>query len=173
MKDVLASLEQGMLHRNYEDWPIALALLQLVLMTVESIQYHAAKLPYHQSHNNSAEPPRPPHLAPTNHINAVDEAVSTLLAFYATCYAGCHARLWPDWQGETKTLEAHQCLSPEDTFVHRVRAASQRAEAEGYLAQKAGGKGGNGGGRDGDGYYGGMEGCFDRLVARALMLGRT
>lgn len=171
MKNVLASLEQLLLNRDCEDWPVALALLLLLLMTVESIQYHAAKLPYHHhldnpdhtnhldNHNHSAQPNRPNPPTSTD-----DEAVTTLLTFYAACYAGCHARLRPDWEGEPHTLRPHQRASPEDTFVQRVRTASQRARAEGYLARKAGADDGDG---DGDGR--GMEYFFDRLVARALV----
>jgi hypothetical protein len=148
MQDVLASLEHLLLGRDCDDWPISLAVLITVLMTVESIHYHAAKLPYH----NLINPRRPV----DENVNVDDEGVRTLLAFYSACFSGCHVRLGPEWEGD-----AVRAGSPEDVFVESVREGVRSACCDGYLEQKAGGK------REGDdiGFF------FDRLVSRLLLLG--
>tara|TARA_R110002003_G_scaffold97_18_gene7894 strand:- start:11492 stop:12346 length:855 start_codon:yes stop_codon:yes gene_type:complete len=152
MKEVLSSLEQLLLNRECEDWPTTLAILITVLMTVESIQYHAAKLPYHHSY----DAPRSSHSEDNHHLD--EDGVKTLLAFYGACFSGCHARLRPDWEGEA-TL-SRRASSPDDVFIESVREAIRKATSVGYLSRKVTEK------RQGDdmGYF------FDRLVARLLLL---
>ncbi|EAT88864.2 hypothetical protein SNOG_03659 [Parastagonospora nodorum SN15] len=151
MKEVLSSLEQLLLNRDCEDWPMTLAVIITVLMTIESIHYHAAKLPYH----SSLDGPRPLTLDEGAGIN--EEGVKTLLAFYTACFAGCHARLRPDWEGESMTSQS--ASSPDDVFVQSVRKSIGRASVDGYLSRKATQA------RQGDD----MEFFFDRLVARLLL----
>jgi hypothetical protein len=152
MKEVLSSLEQLLLNRDSDDWPMSLAVLIVVLMTVESIHYHAAKVPYH----SSFDVPKSASLEEGHDVN--DESVKTLLAFYAACFAGCHARLRPDWDGEA-TLP-HRASSPEDIFVESVRESIKKASDAAYLSRKATEP------RQGDD----MSYFFDRLVARLLLL---
>ncbi|KAH4818991.1 hypothetical protein HBH61_037760 [Parastagonospora nodorum] len=151
MKEVLSSLEQLLLNRDCEDWPMTLAVITTILMTIESIHYHAAKLPYH----SSLDGPRPLTLDEGAGIN--EEGVKTLLAFYTACFAGCHARLRPDWEGESITSQS--ASSPDDVFVQSVRKSIGRASVDGYLSRKATQA------RQGDD----MEFFFDRLVARLLL----
>ncbi|ORY11230.1 hypothetical protein BCR34DRAFT_484517 [Clohesyomyces aquaticus] len=170
MKDVLSGLEQLLLNRECGDWPIALALLIVVLMIIESIQYHAAKLPYHNIYDHSTT--TPPNLATSpkteEHERKVDEqGIKSLFAFYSACFSGCHARLRPDWEGEAGSADpgAGQKdqaggLSCEDKFVESVREEIKKASAVGYLGGKA-----NGEREEGD-----MGFFFDRLVARLLVL---
>lgn len=154
MKSVLSSLEQLLLNRECEDWALSLAVLIVILMTIESIQYHAAKLPYHNIFDDKPLP------TPEDAPAALDEeATKKLLTFYSACFAGCHARLRPDWEGEAAT--APRGSRPEDVFVESVRESMKRASAAGYLAQKVGEKRGG----EGD-----MEFFFDRLVARMLVM---
>ncbi|CAO2648909.1 Nn.00g098580.m01.CDS01 [Neocucurbitaria sp. VM-36] len=154
MKDVLSSLEQLLLNRECAEWPMALAVLITVLMTVESIHYHAAKLPYHYDFNNTRTS------NPEEDLKVDDEGVRTLLAFYSACFSGCHARLRPDWEGEVVRPQRVGRTCPEDTFVENVREAIKKASGAGYLARKASEK------REGDdmGFF------FDRLAARLLLL---
>jgi hypothetical protein len=152
MKEVLSSLEQLLLNRDCEDWPMALALLITVLMTIESIHYHAAKLPYH----NSFDTPRSS--VSIDDLNVDDEGVTALLAFYTACFSGCQARLRPDWEGEASRPQ--KTSRPEDIFVESVRECVKNANGVGYLSRKATEK------RQGDD----MEYFFDRLVARLLLL---
>lgn len=164
MKDVLSSLEQLLLNRDCDEWPVVLAILITVLMTVESIHYHAAKLPYHHKYDDDAAP-RPTSLEEDRRID--DEGVKALLAFYSACFSGCHARLRPDWEGEAMPLSSSsqpsssgKTWSAEDMFVEGVRGAIRNASGAGYLVGKVGEK------RQGDdmGFF------FDRLVARLLLL---
>ncbi|KAF2832095.1 hypothetical protein CC86DRAFT_365991 [Ophiobolus disseminans] len=152
MKEVLSSLEQLLLNRDCDDWPMTLAIMITVLMTIESIHYHGAKLPYHDSFD-----------IPRNSTSDVnhgidDEGVKPLLAFYTACFSGCHARLRPEWEGEA--MSAQHNSSPLDTFVENVRGSIRKASEVGYLSRKATAM------RQGEdmGYF------FDRLVARLLLL---
>jgi hypothetical protein len=151
MREVLSSLEQLLLNRDSEDWPMALSVMIILLMTIESIHYHAAKLPYH----NSFDKPRTPD--GDDRRGADEESVKALLTFYSTCFSGCHARLKPDWEGDATSSQGN--LSPENTFVESVRESIKNASADGYLSRKATEP------RQGDdmGYF------FDRLVARLLL----
>ncbi|KAH8723309.1 hypothetical protein GQ44DRAFT_317133 [Phaeosphaeriaceae sp. PMI808] len=156
MKEVLSSLELLLLNRECDDWPMALAVLITVLMTVESIHYHAAKLPYHNSFDS-------PEFSTSDENHGIDEeGVNTLLAFYSSCFAGCHARLRPDWEGETKAMSPTQrnSLSPDNLFIESVRGSIKRASDGGIISCKATEK------RKGDD----MEFFFDRLVARLLLM---
>jgi len=151
MREVLSSLEQLLLNRDSDDWPIALAIMITLLMTIESIHYHAAKLPYHNSFDK-------PKTADADERHGADEeSVRALLAFYAACFSGCHARLKPEWEGEATSSRGN--LSPEDTFVESVRDSIKKASGNGYLSRKATET------REDDdmGYF------FDRLVARLLL----
>jgi hypothetical protein len=152
MKDVLTSLEQLLLNKDCDEWPIALAVLTTVLMTVESIHYHAAKLPYHNRYNATRSP------STEEDVEIDDHGVKSLLEFYRACFSGCHARLRPDWEGES--MQSHQTGTPEDAFIQNLREAIKKAETSNYLAKKAKEKR-----QDEDmGYF------FDRLVARLFTM---
>ena len=152
LKDVLTSLEQLLLNKNCNEWPITLAVLITVLMTVESIHYHAAKLPYHTRYDTSR-------LSTTeDNVEVDDHGIKELLEFYIACFSGCHARLRPDWEGES--MQSHQTGTPEDVFIQGLREAIKREDTSSYLIKKAKEK------RQGAdmGYF------FDRLVARLFTL---
>jgi hypothetical protein len=148
MKELLSSLEVLFVKRDSREWPVSLATLLVVLMTVESIQYHAAKIPYHDSYGTSVS-----HTKQENDNIMDDEGVKSLLNFYSACFPGCHARLSADWHGEGEFG-----ITPEDKFVQSVRDAIKTATP--YLESKATAE------RIGDdmGFF------FDRLAARLLVL---
>jgi hypothetical protein len=152
MKDVLTSLEQFLLNKNCDDWSIALAVLTTVLMTVESIHYHAAKLPYHSRYDTARS-------STTEEDAEVDDhGVKEILDLYIACFSGCHARLRPDWEGES--MQSYNADTPEDVFIQSLRAAIKKADTSNYLVKKAREK---------------RQGCdmgyfFDRLVARLFTL---
>ena len=152
MREVLSSLEHILLRREIHEWPVAVATLIVVLMTIESIQYHAAKLPYHHCHDS---PMARSHSKQERDFTADDDGVRQLLEFYSACFSGCHARLSPDWKGDPEAGS----LPPEDKFIESVREAVRSASPE-YLAGKAAEER-----TDED-----MSYFFDRLVARFLVL---
>jgi hypothetical protein len=154
MKEVLTSLEKLLLNKDPEEWPIALAVLITVLMTVESIHYHAAKLPYHDRYDTARS------TKPKEEAQVDDQGVKELLSFYGACFLGCHARLRPEWEGESMQTRTSDAVSPEDTFVESLRGTIKQANSAGYLVKKVNEQ------RQGDdmGYF------FDRLVARLLLL---
>ena len=153
MKEVLLTLERILSSRDGEHWPLALATLIVVLMTVESIQYHAAKLPYHDAYDS--------HHLPNNidSFESDDGAITTVLAFYKTCFSACHTRLQPEWEGELDTATSRS--SPSDRFVKSVREAIKNANSEDYLERKVCEKRMN---EEDMGFF------FDRLIARLLLL---
>ncbi|KAF2255398.1 hypothetical protein BU26DRAFT_155323 [Trematosphaeria pertusa] len=159
MKEVLLSLEQLVLNRECHEWPFALATLIVVLMTVESIQYHAAKRPYHDVYGSGVSRSK---LEQDSQVD--DEGVESLLKFYSACYPGCHARLNPEWQGESSSHSSSlnaSTMNPEDRFVENVREAAKRASPGGYLDRKA---------SEEKRVDEDMGFFFDRLVARLLVM---
>ena len=155
LKDVLSSLEQLLLKRDCDEWPVVLAIIITILMTVESIHYHAAKLPYHHNYSTA------PRTSLDEDRRVDDEGVKALLAFYTACFPGCHSRLRPDWEGDvTRSQQPGSSCSAEEAFIMGVRGAVRNANTTGYLAGKASEK------RQGDD----MSFFFDRLVARLLFL---
>lgn len=150
MRTVLSDLERLLFTRNEDDWPVALATLMVVLMTVESIHYHAAKLPYHDaSRPENAD----------GGFEADDGAVDTLLASYKACFSACHTRLQPHWQGDLSTAAGKR--DPADLFVGSVREAVGKEGVESYLAGKVQERFVD---EEDMGFF------FDRLVARLLLL---
>ncbi|KAL5384819.1 hypothetical protein PMIN02_009123 [Paraphaeosphaeria minitans] len=175
MREVLLGLEQLLLGRAEREWPLAVATLATLCMTVESVQYHAAKLPYHQAHAQAhdsssssaaaaAAAAAPPDGASEHDFQGDEDAVRQLREFYRRCFAGCHARLSPDWRGDLEAGPRRDAkkmeLPPEDRFVENMRAAV-RSAGPGYLAATAGAE------RRGEEDMGWF---FDRLVAGLLVL---
>ncbi|CAI6341832.1 unnamed protein product [Periconia digitata] len=157
MKEVLLSLEQLLVHRDPKEWPIALATLIVVLITVESIQYHAAKLPYHYSYDSLTS------RSQLESESRVDDegAVKSLLGFYAVCFSSCHTKLHERWDAGRTMGDAGHGATPGDKFIESVREAIRKAASEDdYLVRKAGAQ------RAGDD----MRYFFDRLAARLLVL---
>ena len=158
MREILVSLERLFLRQLVSEWPVALAILIVLLMTIESIQYHSAKLPYHQTSAPASQQDQDQN----RDFTADDDGVRQILEFYAACFGGCHARLRPDWQGDVdSTVNAKKGGVPADKFVEEIRGAVRRAPP-GYLAEKAEAE------REG----GDMGFFFDRLVAKLLIVGR-
>ncbi|KAH6612661.1 hypothetical protein C7974DRAFT_82295 [Boeremia exigua] len=153
MRDVLSSLEVLLLGRNEDDWPTTLAILIVVLMTVESIHYHSAKRPYHEAYDQLDS------VTSSSDTEVNDQAVDKLLKFYGACFSACHTRLRPDWEGELDKAAGR--ASASHTFIKSMRDAVGKTSPGGYLVKKAYQK------RTDDedmGFF------FDRLVARLLLL---
>ncbi|OCL11571.1 hypothetical protein AOQ84DRAFT_185372 [Glonium stellatum] len=122
MRDVLARLERLALSRQCAQWPVIVSSLAVLLMTVESIQYHAAKVGYHASSFDA----QPAHqLIERAKCQALDEqGVDALLGFYRACYGGCHARLSEDGADEAESIGGG---GPGVKFVDALRAAIKGA----------------------------------------------
>lgn len=152
MKEVLSTLERILFSRNGDHWPIALATLIVVFMTIESIQYHAAKLPYHDAYDSNRAETTP------GSFEADDSAVNTILASYKACFEACHTRLRPEWKGDLATTGPG---TSTDQFVKSVREAIAKDGVEGYLQGKVDEKRFD---EEDMGFF------FDRLVAKLLLL---
>jgi len=161
MREVLLSLEQLFLNRECYQYPVALATLLVVLMTIESIQYHATKLPYHDSQETAMQRSVSKQ---ARHFRGDDDGIHSLLAFYIACYPGCHAKLSPEWRDTPNLVMRTRVLRTEemilgDKFVENVRGAIKNATIS-YLEERATAV------REGEdmGFF------FDRLAARLLVL---
>lgn len=153
MKEVLSSLEILLVARDCDDWPAILATLLVVLMAVESIQYHSAKKPYHDSN-------APPEAEAQDSKDLFEASAKTLLAFYMACFGGCHVRLKPDWEGEQEPGHGGLAASAEEIFISCIRKAMRLAAGGGYLSNKVND-------RKWDGQD--MNFFFDRLIAHLLI----
>lgn len=128
MRDVLARLERLALSRQCSHWPVVISSLAVLLMTVESIQYHAAKVSYHASYD--AQPAQ--QQLERAKCQALDEqGVDALLGFYRACYGGCHARLGEDGGDEVEGIGVR---GPEGRFVEALRGTIRNAEP--YLKER-------------------------------------
>lgn len=152
MKEVLSSLELLLLGRDCDDWPTVLATLLVVLMTIESVQYHSAKRPYHGS-TKSLTPKELYH-----RLESIDEeAVKVLMSFYMACFGGCHTRLH---MGNDNEPAHGSTLSPGDIFISSIQGSIRRAqEGMNYVGKKL---------QDQTWYEKDMSFFFDRLIARLL-----
>jgi hypothetical protein len=153
MKEVLSTLERILLSRNGDHWPVALATLIVVLMTIESIHYHAVKLPYHSTYDGDDQPNT------IDRFDAGDSAVDTILSLYKGCFSACHTRLQPNWQGDLNIKTPRS--APGDHFIKSVREAIAKDDVESYLEGKASEQRFD---EEDMGFF------FDRLVARLLLL---
>jgi hypothetical protein len=154
-KEVLFGLEILLRDPNGdgENGPIALALMMVVLMAIESTQYHAARLPYHNSYDI-------PKVSPSSSDDEVDDtSAQALLAAYSACFSSYHNRLELRLQGVNLPLESVP-TSPVAAFEQNVQVLTRKTNNAGYLSRKATEK------RMGDD----MEYFFDRLVAQILLL---
>lgn len=174
MTDILSRVEKVCLSRNCGEWETVLAVFLLLMMTVESVQYHAAKIAYHASFDlgpgfANLEIGSDGKIASEGATSGIpfkgregreldEKGFETLRNFYRACFGGCHARLNEDWVGGNGSGSA------EDTFVDSIRETMKSARRSGYLERKAVEV--EGGGEGGD-----MRWFFDRLVARLLVLG--
>lgn len=155
MKDILTQLERLSLSRDCKNFEIILSTTALLLMTVESVQYHAAKEPYHAS---LTRPMHPMDFSGRTVPPLDDGAAEKLLHFYRICYSGCHERLQCD---PTYDWDLSDNKSPPERFLDNLRKAL--GEARPYLVKRSHVQLE----RDGD-----MSCFFDRLLAR-LFLGQA
>jgi len=91
MSQVLSALELITVERRCDDWPVVLATFSVVIMTVESIQYHNAKLCFHAKYDGLVGGKESQDRVDARDLH--DQAVERLLEFYQRCYPGCHPRL--------------------------------------------------------------------------------
>ena len=136
MRSVLAQLQTLSLSTDCKNFPIIVATFAVFWMTVESIQYHAARVPYHAHYDmhgdgHSSRPVPPPVPSDTHELEQ-------LLQFYHACMGGCHAKLYSDVAsfGSFAKLSGG---SPEFAKASKVFLTSLHGaliNAKGYLDQK-------------------------------------
>ncbi|KAF2239144.1 hypothetical protein EV356DRAFT_528434 [Viridothelium virens] len=106
LKEILETLEPLSLSSRCSDWFVVLAVNSLLVMAMETIQYHGHRTGFHALHkfppNNPSNPhvfgprlalPSPPP-STTETCQALEsQGVDYLLKFYAACFGSCHSRL--------------------------------------------------------------------------------
>lgn len=170
MKDVLSRLEILSFSRdNCQHFPIILSTFAVLFMTVETIQYHAAKESYHASYDSEAA-----RALDKTHVDANEqEGVENLLNFYNACFGNCHANLHNHNQTTYSKFAAAAARTNvgggeadrERTvaYLQTIKDAVDRARH--YLVRKKdGGILGEGLGK------GDMSVYFDRLLAKLFLL---
>ena len=186
LREILKGLFKISFSRRCEQHPIVVAVFAAVMMIVEGIMHHAARLPYHfeadsssgngdgngngnahtsdlhaAAHDPSASPP--PHVAaaaPAS-LQSGEESAAILLGLYRNCFENCHALLLrcAD-RRQLVTLQKRGAGDVPVRIVHAMGAAVHRAAA--YLE-----------GRSRAGLEEGLRAVssiFDRLVGRLLLL---
>ncbi len=92
MKSVLDGLYHVMLLQNCDRWPLVISTFAVLLMVIETMQYHSAKVGFHAGYDGRIED-SPAHAYPATCRALDEEAVNRLLHLYRICYGDCHARL--------------------------------------------------------------------------------
>lgn len=235
LREALSKLEFICLARRCTDWPPVLAALATLCMAVESVQYHAAKKPYHahfgasSSFDNSSSTAAlndsmflnpnvlvfgPERLPPdtTNGVHSSsssinedeadsdtaslvslthEESANRLIAFYRTCYRGCHCSRLQDFDpASSSSRRARRQQAEQDAvsarFIDGLKGSLrnareylvQRRHAGGSVLKMMGAKMGRGlrdYGRNGDvgsqehGSPVDMSIFFDRLLAKLFL----
>lgn len=235
LREALSKLEFICLARRCTDWPPVLAALATLCMAVESVQYHAAKKPYHahfgasSSFDNSSSTAAlndsmflnpnvlvfgPERLPPdtTNGVHSSsssinedeadsdtaslvslthEESANRLIAFYRTCYRGCHCSRLQDFDpASSSSRRARRQQAEQDAvsarFIDGLKGSLrnareylvQRRHAGGSVLNMMGAKMGRGlrdYGRNGDvgsqehGSPVDMSIFFDRLLAKLFL----
>jgi len=182
MKDCLGRLEAMSLSRQCSVWPVIFATFAVLLMAVETVQYHGAKEGYHAMYDNhdngygggygrqtaSAPVPimRPGRSVADDVVGGTgDEEVDALLSFYKTCYSGCHSKLQDGEEPRCKSMlrgRSDSMMGLDDgsaRFVEKVKSAMK--ESEEYLRRRS---------VEGRAKSGDMSSYFDRLLPKLLLL---
>lgn len=156
MVSILNRVERMSLSQKCEMWPYAIVTFGLLLMAVESIDYHAEKVSFHADLDTArarsqSEPTRcaPCGLQPaldsspstgpprTGRANS-DQACEQLVGFYRRCFPNCHRRLTgpSDTPGRKRSGSAAAAEQQEaqNTLIAELRSALSNAEA--YLMEK-------------------------------------
>jgi hypothetical protein len=167
MKDVLKELEFHCLSRKCDHFPLVISTFAVVFMAVESIQYHAAKDPYHASFSVGS---RPIHTG-GHDFAAFEESkgVDALLNFYKACFSGCHSDrllsvpnlLKENWAGASPATSSSSSSSAGFKFVAVLKHAVEQVKQ--YLVERSAVTVSTRGGAD-------ITDFFDRLLARLFLL---
>jgi hypothetical protein len=90
MREVLTQLEILSPNQDKARFPTVLSTFSILMMTMESLQYHFSKLPYHGHHDTPQQVNDPDHEPATRDLEEIDGA-DILLRFYKA--TACNAQL--------------------------------------------------------------------------------
>ncbi|KAF1815832.1 hypothetical protein P152DRAFT_455546 [Eremomyces bilateralis CBS 781.70] len=165
MDTTLKKMEPHLYSRDCEEWPLVLATFMVLLMTIESIQYHAAKEAYHALFDRiSADPGAPAFSAHTGpHSSKIDDKTAVcLLEQYSKCFQKCHKKLTmtaPKTLASPSSVGSRADQEACDRFIDDLRSTIERCNP--YLEQRCELKVDR---------ADNMSFFFDRLVAKLLLL---
>ncbi|KAJ9668803.1 hypothetical protein H2201_001049 [Coniosporium apollinis] len=130
MSEVLSRLEVLFLDQDCVEWPIVISTVGVLLMTIESVQYHSSRVGYHSSPvSTSGE------LQKTQCQMMDEQAIVILLNFYGMSYPICHTQLQEGSCGSSvATSSTASNANPSIAFVSGVRRAI--SDARQYLQHR-------------------------------------
>ncbi|KAF1987764.1 hypothetical protein K402DRAFT_412005 [Aulographum hederae CBS 113979] len=199
MREVLEGVERASLGRACGGWVGVLAVFCVVLMCIETGEYHGAKRGYHETldhrnegenGNGDTEKGKGRQLENEQEYHGWSEGekdgqrsegVEALLGFYRTCYSGCHGQLKVEDDGVTTTTSSSSLSSPNSSwkasggwkYKNAVDPGLEDASKQFLASLKTSMA-------DAKGYLkerkeeapgkGDMSGFFDRLLAKLLLL---
>lgn len=143
LREILKGLFKISFTRRCEQHPVVVAVFAVVMMILEGIMHHAARLPYHFASTPSPpydnvvfDPAFPAHDAASTSLAKGEESAAILLSLYRNCFENCHALLLRCT--EQKQLVMLQKKGAGDVpvkIVHAMSAAVQKAGA--YLESRS------------------------------------
>ncbi|KAI9658805.1 MAG: hypothetical protein M1831_003831 [Alyxoria varia] len=163
MQELLQKILRISLSRRCDQHPLVIAVFAVLMMTVESVMYHATRIPFHahlgQPYNDfiytspSAAPSAKAALA------TGEESATILLNLYKNCYENCHKVLH-------RTIDERQMASLEKSFgdvpAKFIKVVNRSiADANNYLETKSSVHIED---------VNDVSHIFDRLVAKLLLL---
>ena len=103
LKEILETLEPLSLSSRCSDWFVVLSVNSLLVMAMETVQYHGHRLGFHalqdfppkSTEMQKSGPQRPLQSGSSTEtcMTIESEGVDHLLKFYSACFGGCHSRL--------------------------------------------------------------------------------
>lgn len=128
MKSALRGLEKLALSRVCSQWPTIVSVTAVLLMAIESIQYHSLKTPYHASLTPGGQAEKNRTICATMDTTGVE----ALLNFYRVCYGSCHSRLS---DSPAESLGVFNDNGVQDRFTRGLKSSVD--DAKDYLERKS------------------------------------
>jgi hypothetical protein len=149
-QSVVDELQLLALSQDCSQWPVVLSIFAVLLMAMETIEYHVGKVGCHAEYDGNVEN-SPAFLHHTMCQVLDEEGVDKLLHFYRMCYGKCHARL----------LDANASHSGDSTGIFLDSMREEVSNASAYLHERS---------KLSVGEMDSLSCFFDRLLGKLFLL---